>query len=814
MIVYHCSGRFEDMDTWNRYTESLKKLSSLGTDSFALQFSSPEEFPYILSGNDPYILLEHLVRYILCTQKIESDTPAYAQYLPSYVHSRNGYWVRNYNDSQVQKNIVIKTVGETHGLFLQFQESTTKSKKTKIFFIKNVLLCDSRLTIANMSLDEYACNFYAIFIMRSPPETHNQPKTKTDESAHNQEDKYKFVSFEDEYLEQVSHDFNYTSTRVYNSARIDIRSNRLEYFSSITDKIVVNSTLDNSQVFEILRSKEGIKKIRDFRSQCKKQLEKMCNLIITLKDEVDALYGKSESFIDLVMKLKSLNPRGKTLNEKSIKTKFETINQFLWFYIRLYVSVQNEDTRKKLRVPDIVPILCSPNAIKIIELYLSYCEATLQVRNKTVMIRREHFMFVCEALRYFITVPETRDSLQTLCENIARLKISKVIQDKRNRKPPAHLIGESPEYDKMSAFLKEFHKKIIDNYRRYIDAVKDRKTQGSRDLWDFVTVSIIGVCSRIATRQSMLKNMILGKNVKTVSSFLSSQTPAIRAHAQNLSVRLKEDVPCIDHHLCINGIEADKTNENHEENVKHKTGSKDTFIFCPTMMTVFLYDVWAIILCADSPDPKYKTFLDFRQKHFSDIRLCMQFVTQDDTFKDASPKRFCLVEEKKINTVIRRSFEMYYRDQNPGFSEKLKYHIKGIRNEVCFRIQILKSQGVINDKDIDDLCPGILAHSRDIHDEYYANGQFAISPETRNLMDNLWSLPVVLAKKNLAPELQLDVPGTPTQPETPLPETASKSTTKRKKRVVLDNTPDNSQDTANRVSASGRVIKKKQRFVP
>lgn len=803
------------MDTWNRYTETLKKLSSLGSDSFALRFSSPENFPYIVSGKDPYILLEHLVRYILCTKKIESDTPAYAQYLPSYVHSRNGYWIRNYNDSQVQKNIVIKTVGETDGLFLQFQESTTKSKKKNIFFIKNVLLRDSRLTIVNMSLDEYACNFYAIFIMRSQPETHIQPKIKTVESTYNQEDKYKFVSFEDEYLEQVSHDFNYTCTRAYNSARIDIRSNRLEYFSSITDKIVVNSTLDNSQVFEILRSKEGIKKIRDFRSQCKTQLEKIYNLIITLKDEVDALYGKSESFIGLVMKLKSLNPRGKTLNEKSIRTKFETINQFLWFYIRLYVSVQNEDTRKKLRVPDIVPILCSPNVIKIIELYLSYCEATLQVRNKTVMIRREHFMFVCEALKYFITSPETGDSLQTLCENIARLKISKIIQDKKNRKPPAHLIGESPEYDKMSAFLKEFHKKIIDNYRRYINAVKD-KTQGSRDFWDFVTVSVIGVCSRIATRQSMLKNMILGKNVKTVSSFLSSQTRVIRAHAQNLSVRLKEDVPCIDHHLCINGIEADKTNENHEENVKHKTGSKDIFIFCPTMMTVFLYDVWAIILCADSSDPKYTTFLEFRQKHFYDTKLCMQFVTQNDTFKDAAQKRFCLVGEKKINTSIRRSFEMYYREQNPGFSEKLKYHIKGIRNEVCFRIQILKSQGVINDKDIDDLCQGILAHSRDIHNEYYANGQFAISPETRNLMDNLWSLPVVLPKKNLTQELQLNVPDTPTQPGTPHPETetASTSTTKRKKRVRVQDTSDNSQDIVNRVSASGRVIKNKKRFVP
>ena len=792
---------------WERYVDNLKTYTLLNSVEFSFGFSRDENFPYILLKNEPHILLEHLIQYIL-EHIVNSDESRYVKYLPTYTHSRNGYWIRNREDEQVKNNIIIQDAKSTHKLFLQIQESCLKSKKSQIFLVKDVLLQEEKLTIKNMCVNDYASNFYKLFMTKSKPET----PVRIVEEKKNPHDLYTFVSFEDFYLDRISNDFKYTCTRTYNNVLIDIRANRQEYFNGVTDKIIENINKEDSLVSVMIKSRESINKIKDFRSKCSEQLEKIREDITNITNEAMVSYDKRESYFKAAEKLRSLNPNGKTLNKKSIDNKIETMKQFSWFYIRLYVSLENADTREKLRVPDIVPILCSTNALKIVDLYLTYCGATRQVKNKTTSIRKEHILFVCGALGYFVN-EENSNSLKTLCDEINKLKIHSVIRDRSAPNLPPQLLGEAPEYEHLVSLLQTFHIKVINNFETYIAAVRDYKsTQIITDNFEtFATLSIVGICSRIAARLGMLLDLTLGKNIKTITCFMESDSIGTQVQSRSHFQKLKSHFENIDCHLCINAIRPDQGQMSKGENVHHKTSNKDLFIYCPPHLTIFLYDIWAILICADlsKTNSAYKTFLNFRKNNFDDNCACIKYVATNKTFDDALrkedlKKRVCLVGEKKVNQLIRQSFKKFYKSRNLEFSQDLNYHVSGIRKLVCHRIQQLKTDGHISDNDIDLLCPGVLAHSRNIHNQFYATSdKFFISPRIREIMDNVWSINESV-KKDLGEELATAAKA----PEKKTQRSRSKVTGKRDSDLSESK---NNESTHIIKTSSGREIKKTKR---
>ena len=286
------------VNKWEGYLENLKTYALLNSDEFTFGFSKDENFPYILLKNEPHILLEHLMQYIL-DNIAESDESRYMKYLPTYTHSRNGYWIRNREDDHVKNNIIIQDAKSTHKLLLRIQESCSKSKKSQIFLVKDVLLRDQKLTIKNIGVNEYASKFYKLFMTKSKPDA----PARIVEEKKNPHELYSFVSFEDHYLDQISNDFKYTCTRIYNNVLIDIRANRQEYFNVVTDKIIENINKDNSLVSEMIKSRESVKKIKDFRSKCSEQLEKIREDIINLTNEAMTSYDKRESYFKAAEKL-------------------------------------------------------------------------------------------------------------------------------------------------------------------------------------------------------------------------------------------------------------------------------------------------------------------------------------------------------------------------------------------------------------------------------------------------------------------------------------------------------------------------------
>ena len=798
---------------WERYLENLKPYTLLNSDEFTFGFSRDEHFPYILLNNEPHILLEHLMQYII-EHTNESDKSRFVKYLPTYTHSRNGYWIRNREDDHVKNNIIIQDAKSTHKRFLQIQESCSKSKKSQIFLVKDVLLHDEKLTIKNITVKDYASNFYTLFVTKSKPET--PVRIVEVEERKNPHELYSFVSFEDHYLDQISNDFKYTCTRTYNNALIDIRANRQEYFNRITDKIIENINKEDSLVSEMIKSRESVKKIKDFRSKCNEQLEKIQEDITKLTKEAMVSYDKRESYFTEAEKLRSLNPNGKTLNKKSIDNKIETMKQFSWFYIRLYVSLENADTREKLRVPDIVPIVCSTNALKIVDLYLTYCRATRQVQNKTTSIRKEHILFVCGALGYFVN-DEDSNSLKTLCDEIDKLKIHSVIRDRSAPNLPPQLLGEAPEYEQLVSLLQSFHMKVINNYETYIAAVKEYRSNQiiTDDFETFATLCIVGICSRIAARLGMILDLTLGKNVKTIACFMTSDSVGAQVQSKSHFHKLKSHFDNIDCHLCINAIRPEQGQMSKGENVHHKTSNKDLFIYCPPQLTIFLYDIWAILICADlsKTNSTYKTFLNFRKNNFDDNCACIKYVATNKIFDDALKKedlkkKVCLVGEKKVNQIIRQSFKKFYKSRNLEFSQDLNYHVSGIRKLVCHRIQQLKTDGHISDNDIDLLCPGVLAHSRNIHNKFYATSdKFFISPQIREIMDNLWSINDS-AQKDLGEELAI----ADRVLDPPPRKRSRKSNDGDNKQKEKADIPDSENSRKKRISTSGRIIRDIQRY--